>query len=347
MPYKYKILSIDGGGIRGLISAKILAKIEELTGNRISQMFNLIAGTSSGSLLAAGLTKPNPNNPQEPAYTAEQLVDIFRGQDGRDIFYEPFLERLTKVDDIIRPKYSSKGRDEVLTKYFGDTHIEEALTELFVISYDITLRLPVFFTSKPSKEEQSSRSFRKICTGFKMKQATMASSAAPTYFEPYQVPTNHPNTNGFYVLVDGGVFANNPASLAIMEVMIDKKKVGEKIDLDEILVVSVGTGSLTRRFPYEQAKNWGLLGWLEPLLNITLDGSSESVAVQLEQLLPKAQDKPPQYYRFQGFLDKGKGNDNIDVTDLQNIKNLEDLADEIIGVMSKREWDELCQQLLS
>lgn len=345
MGYKSKILSIDGGGIRGLISAKILAKIEELTGKRISKIFDIIAGTSSGSLLAAGLAKPSPNNPEKPAYTAEDLLEIFRGKDGRDIFYEPFPENLTNVDDIIRPKYSSKGRDEVLTKFLGDTQIEEALTELFITSYDITLRLPVFFTSKPSKEEKTSRFFRKICTGFEMKQATMASSAAPTYFEPYRVPTNHPGTDGFYVLVDGGVFANNPASLAIMEIMIDKKKAGETIDFDEILVISVGTGSLTRRFPYEEAKNWGLLGWLEPLLNITLDGSSESVAVQLEQLLPKAQDKPPQYYRFQGFLDKG--NDNIDVTDTENIKHLEDLADQIIRAMSKQEWDDLCKQLLS
>jgi patatin-like phospholipase/acyl hydrolase len=345
MPYKSKILSIDGGGIRGLISAKILAKIEELTGNRISKMFDLIAGTSSGSLLAAGLTKPQSDNSQEPAYTAKQLVDIFRGQDGRDIFYEPLLERLTKVDDIIRPKYSSEGRNNVLTKYLGDTPIKDAVTEVFITSYDITLRLPVFFTSKSNKEEKESRVFRKICTGFSMKQATMASSAAPTYFEPYQVATNHPGTEGFYVLVDGGVFANNPTSLAIMEVIIDKKKTGERIDLEDILVVSVGTGSLTRRYPYDKAKNWGLLGWVEPLLNITLDGSSESVAVQLEQLLPKAQDKPSQYYRFQGFLDKG--DDNIDVTKTENIENLEKLADQIINEKSDEEWKELCQQLLS
>ncbi len=343
MAYKYKVLSIDGGGIRGIIPAKILAEIEKRTEERIFKLFNLIAGTSTGGILASGLTKPAPNDSKEPHYTAEKLIDMYR-KDGKDIFYEPPWERLSKVDDIIRPKYSSDGRDKILIKYLGDTPLQDALTEVFITSYDIELRAPVFFVSKPGKEETYSRVFRKICSGFTMQQASMATSAAPTYFEPYQVPTTHPTEKGLYTLIDGGVFANNPTSLAVMEAIIDQKKAGQKLDLDDILVVSLGTGSLTRRYPYDMAKNWGLLGWVQPLLNITLDGSSESVAVQLEQLLPRAQDKPPQYYRFQAFLNEA--NDDIDATDLENINNLEKLANQIIKERD-RDLDELCTQLTS
>ena len=342
MPYKFKVLSIDGGGIRGIIPAKILAEIERRTKKQIFELFDLIAGTSTGGILALGLTMPKQKNSPEAKYTGEELIKLYR-ENGERIFYEPLQERFTDVDDLVRPKYSSDGRDEVLTKYFGDTPIDQALREVFITSYDIELRAPVFFTSKPGKQVTDSLVFRKICTGFTMKQAAMATSAAPTYFEPYQVPSAHRTERGFYSLVDGGVFANNPASLALMEAIIDSKKAGTPLRLEEILVVSLGTGSLTRRYPYEEAKNWGLLGWVQPLLNITLDGSSESVAVQLEQLLPKAEKQPPQYYRFQQFLNAA--NDNMDDASKENIKKLEQLADLIIAQRTD-DLDEMCKQLL-
>jgi uncharacterized protein len=355
MPFKFKILSIDGGGIRGIIPAKILAEIEERTQKPICELFDLIAGTSTGGILALGLTKPHPkkpkdpNKPKEPHYRAEHLVNLYR-EEGKNIFHEPFIERLMESDDLIRPKYSSKGKDRVLTNYFGDTELNDALTELFITSYDIELRVPVFFTNQPCKKVTDSLVFRKICNGLTMKQAAMATSAAPTYFEPYQIPTAHRTERGFYSLIDGGVFANNPASLALMEAIIDSKKAAEKnteekeLRLEDILVVSLGTGSLTRRYPYEQAKHWGLLGWVQPLLNITLDGSSEAVSVQLEQLLPRADEKPPQYYRFQQFLNSA--NDNIDDASEKNIKNLEALAKLIIEERTD-DLDELCKQLLA
>ena len=342
MPYKFKVLAIDGGGIRGIIPAKILAEIERRTKKRIFELFDLIAGTSTGGILALGLTMPKQKNSPEAKYTGEELIKLYR-ENGERIFYEPFLERIADVDDLVRPKYSSDGRDEVLTKYFGETPIDQALREVFITSYDIELRAPVFFTSKPGKQVIDSLVFRKICTGFTMKQAAMATSAAPAYFEPYQVPSAHRTERGFYSLVDGGVFANNPASLALMEAIIDSKKAGTPLRLEDILVVSLGTGSLTRRYPYDEAKNWGLLGWVQPLLNITLDGSSESVAVQLEQLLPKAEKQPPQYYRFQQFLNAA--NDNMDDASEENIKKLEQLADLIIAQRTD-DLDEMCKQLL-
>lgn len=348
MAFKFKILSIDGGGIRGIVPAKILAEIERRTGKRIASLFNLIAGTSTGGILAAGVTLPKPNT-KEPKYTAEDLIEIYRKRGG-EIFYEPFLEKIMKLDDISRPKYSSDGRNKVLKEYFGDTPLQDAITEVFVTSYDIQLRTPVFFTSQTNKEERTNRYYRKISSGFTMHQAAMATSAAPTYFKPYKVGTSamhETQGRGFYALVDGGVFANNPTSLALMEAIIDSKKPGKTpLRLEDILVVSLGTGSLTRRYEYDKAENWGLVGWVQPLLNITLDGSSESVAVQLEQLLPKAQDKPPQYYRFQALLDEGKGLDDMDNAEPVNIKNLEKLAEEIIAKEDKN-LNELCKLLVT
>lgn len=346
MTYRYKILSIDGGGIRGIIPAIILDEIERRTEKPICQLFNLIAGTSTGGILATALTKPHPNQQDQPQFKAEDLIDMYR-QEGKRIFSESSLAKIIKLDDILKAKYSSKGREEVLTEYLQDTLLKKALTDIFITSYDIELRMPIFFTSN-AKDQKLGDNFRKISDGYTMKQAAMATSAAPTYFKPYKIDTADPTNNGYYALVDGGVFANNPTSLAIMEGLISsarrnrQKPEQQPLTINDILVVSLGTGSLNRPYNYQEAVNWGLIQWVEPMLNITLDGSSESVACQLEQLFPQADGYPQQYYRFQRQLTKA--NDNIDDASPENIEQLVTLAKQIIEQRDS-EIDELCQQL--
>lgn len=347
MGYKRKILSIDGGGIRGIVPAILLAEIEKLTGKKIADLFDLIAGTSTGGILTLGLTKPHPQDPSTPQFNAADLIDFYR-QYGKAIFSEPFLDRLTSLDEYLSPKYSAKHKDKVLDQFLGEVPLRSALKEVLLTSYDIDNRLPVFFTNDPRKEEKHSRSYRKVCNGFTLKQAAMATSAAPTYFEPYRLPiSTHTTHNGAYVLVDGGIFANNPTALAIIEMIctyrIDAESKGLShtgLPIDQILVVSLGTGALTRSYRYEQAKNWGILGWIQPLINITLDGTSEVVALQLEHLLSSTQ-----LYRFQGFLDKGRGNDELDCADDKNIAELEVLAQAILKEQQE-EIEQLCQVLL-
>lgn len=340
MSFKFKILSLDGGGIRGIIPAIILAEIEKRTGKRIFEMFDLISGTSTGGILAVGLTKPHPLHSDRPQYTAQKMIEMYRQEGGR-IFYEPLQERFTKTDDLIRPKYSSEGREEVLEAYLGDTLLGKAIKPVLLTSYDIELRMPILFVSDRSAEKIG-ETFRKIGTGFTMKQAAMATSAAPVFFEPYHLPTIQ-TQGGFYTLVDGGVFAANPTTIAIMEAIIAAKKAGKKLEMDDILVVSLGTGSLTRRYPYDQAKNWGLLGWAEPIVNILMDATSESVASQLEQLLPQAQGYPKQYYRFQAPLTEA--NDDMDDATPENIRKLEELAHQIIAEREP-DLDEMCNELV-
>lgn len=148
---KYKILAIDGGGIRGIIPALILAEIEKRTQKQIFSLFDLITGTSSGGILALGLTKPRLNpTPSDSAliaeYSAEDLVKLF-AEYGAEIFYEPFWEKFFgQIEDIfIQPKYSSQSREEIFTRYFGDAFLATNLTEVFVPSYDIEQRIPIFF----------------------------------------------------------------------------------------------------------------------------------------------------------------------------------------------------------
>jgi patatin-like phospholipase/acyl hydrolase len=345
MSFKYKVLSIDGGGIRGIIPAIILKEIEQRTQKQIWQLFDLIAGTSTGGFLAMILTIPNPENPKTARYDMEEIINMYR-EDGKNIFHEPFLESLTEVDDLLRPKYPSKGREKVAEKYFQDAALKDALTNIFITSYDIQIRLPVFFINNPIFQRHSGASFRKLCTDYKMIEASMATSAAPTFFKPYKLAMRgcDNNINEDYALVDGAMFANNPTALAIVEAIIYTQNHVEKIGIEDILVTSLGTGSLTRKFPYEQAVNWGKLQWLQPLINIFLDGASEVANYQLKQLLPDAQNSNKQYYRFQKELTEA--NDDLDNTTEENIELLEKTAHTIIREQSS-EIDKLCEQLLA
>jgi uncharacterized protein len=340
--FKKKILSIDGGGIRGILPAMILNYIEEQTKQRISTMFDLIAGTSTGGILALGLNKVNSDSSinSEPEYTARELVDFYV-ENGKTIFNEYIP---TAVDDLLQPKFNPKGREEVLTRIFGKTSIERSLKQVFITSYDIELRIPVFFTSNPDLEDTNNLDCRKVCKGFTMAQAAMATSAAPTFFPPYKLDTVHRTSEGYYALVDGGIFANNPTALAMMEAEIAyQKQTGESLHRSEILVVSLGTGSLTQRYRYKEVKDWGQLKWVIPLLSMVLDSQSESVAYQLEQtMITRGEHK--NYYRFQVPLSSENDRDRIDNVSSVNLDYLKTLGKTLIE-QRRKELDELCEAL--
>ena len=347
---KYKILSIDGGGIRGIIPALLLSEIERRTQKPIFSLFDLITGTSSGGILALGLTKPRlspdgSDNLPVAEYTAEDLLQLFI-EYGVEIFYEPLFERLLgPLEDIfLQPKYPSESKEEIFRQYFGNALIENNLKEVFVTSYDIEQRIPIFFTNKLEKQQIESKNFQKLCGGFSLLDAALATSATPTYFAPHRIVNPH-NSGIAYTLIDGGVFANNPAHLAILEAQINSKRKAQKVlNTEDILIVSLGTGSLTSVYPYKEVKNWGLLQWGRPLLNIMFDGSSEVVAGELEQLFePSAQEAQSFYYRFQTLLDSEL--EEIDNTKLQNTRQLQAIAHRLISNKSQQ-IDELCSLLL-
>ncbi|KYC42754.1 patatin [Scytonema hofmannii PCC 7110] len=346
---KYKILTIDGGGIRGIIPALILAEIEKRTQKQIFSLFDLIAGTSTGGVLALGLTKPRLN--LEPfdttpiaQYTAEDLVKLFV-EYGPEMFYEPAWEKiLGPIEDVfIQPKYAADSREEIFREYFGDAPLEGNLKEVFVTSYDIEQRIPILFTNKVEKQQIESKRFRKLSVGFTLKDAAMATTAIPTYFPPYRVASSH-NANGFYTLVDGGLIANNPTYLAIMEARISRQNT-QPVNLDDLLIVSLGTGSLTSVYTYNEVKHWGQLQWGQPLLNIVFDGGSEVVAGELERWFEASQKElNGSYYRFQTFLTGDL--ELVDNVKLENIRQLQASAHQLIAAQSQQ-IDELCNILLS
>ncbi|ABA21243.1 Patatin [Trichormus variabilis ATCC 29413] len=345
---RYKILSIDGGGIRGIIPALLLAEIERRTQEPIFSLFDLIAGTSSGGILALGLTKPRLNSSEElplAEYTAEDLVQLFL-EYGVEIFYEPLFERLLgPLEDIfLQPKYPSTSKEEILRQYLGKTPLVNNLKEVFVTSYDIEQRIPVFFTNQLEKQQIESKNSHNLCGNVSLLDAALATSATPTYFAPHRIVSPE-NSAIAYTLIDGGVFANNPAHLAILEAQISSKRKAQTVlNQEDILVVSLGTGSPTSAYPYKEVKNWGLLQWGRPLLNIVFDGGSGVVSGELEQLFePSDKEAKSFYYRFQTLLDAEL--EAIDNTKLQNTRQLQAIAHKLISEKSQQ-IDELCELLL-
>lgn len=314
----FKILSIDGGGIRGVIPALVLTEIEKRTKTPISKLFDLIAGTSTGGIIALGLTKPNEQG--EPEYEAEQIVDLY-AEHGKRIFSRSIWHRVRAVGSLLEEKYPAEDVEEVLDEYFGETRLQDALTNVLVTAYEIERRSPWFFRS--SRAASNPGEF-----DFPMKKVARATSAAPTYFEPLKLEVE--GAVDYWALVDGGVFANNPTVCGLVEAKVEHKR-------DDVLVVSLGTGELTRRIAYDEAKEWGLVGWARPILDVVFDGVSDTVDFQAQQLCGVGR-----YYRLQATLDIG--NDDLDDASATNIHALRLLAQRVIEDR-RDELEELCAVL--
>ena len=323
MPQIIKVLSIDGGGIRGIIPALLLTEIEKRTGRYTADLFDLVAGTSTGGILALALTKPDGGG--KPAYRAEELVSLYANE-GRQIFSRTVWHRIRAVGNLLEERYPADGLEGVLEKYFGDTRLSQALKEVVITSYQIERRIPWFFKSRNAKRFPD--------YDYPMKVVARATSAAPTYFEPLKYPADNPVQ--YNAWIDGGVFANNPSLCAFAEA----KKVFP--EAQDYLVVSLGTGELTRMISYDDAKNWGVAGWAVPILSVVFHGASVTVDYQMKQILPP-DGSVPRYYRFEVRLDKG--NDDMDDASNTNLHALVSLAEELIA-SQQQDLDSLCHQLV-
>jgi len=309
-----RVLSIDGGGIRGLIPALVLAEIESKTGKAIADCFDLIAGTSTGGILALGFSKDNGSG--IPQYSARDLAKIYQLR-GKEIFSRSLWQGVSSVGGLADELYTHEGLEKILDEYFDDDPLGSGLTRTLITSYDIQNREPLFL-----------KSWREEHRSVQMKHAARATSAAPTYFEPALIPIG----GATKALVDGGVFINSPAVSAFAEVM---KIFPEEKDF---FVVSLGTGELIRPISYAEAKDWGKVGWLVPLLNCMFDGVSDAANYQMKMFLD---DK---YIRLQTNL--SIASDDLDNATKGNIENLKAEARKLKRT-HKAEIEAICSNLVN
>ena len=278
-----KVLAIDGGGIRGLIPALVLAEIERRTERRIAELVDMIAGTSTGGILACALGKPDP-------LPAAEIASLYV-EEGPKIFDRSLLKQITSLGGYLDERYSDRGLVRALERYLGDTPMTAATLPLLLTAYDTEARAIHLLRSEGEH------------SGASMVEAAHATSAAPTYFEPVR--------SGGATLIDGGVFATNPALVAYAEVR-------GKLDL----LLSLGTGEHTRPLPYEKVKDWGQLEWARPVIDVVFDGGQDAVDMQLRALLPDG------YVRLQTQLEKAS--DDLDDASSDNLERLREEAETLI-----------------
>ena len=331
-----RILSVDGGGIRGILPARLLEEIERQTGKPLRDLFHLIAGTSTGGILACGLATGMP---------AKALGDLYANRGG-EIFARSMWQRISNPAQLTGPKYEATTLEEILLTVLGNTRLSDIThTELLVPTYVIQLpepedqngvistRTPMFFKTWKARGVQLADNETKDEFNFALRDVARATSAAPTYFPPAQVK----NVSGqAFGVVDGGVFANNPALCALVAAY--RLYPGARYTL-----VSMGTGSLERDIPYNEAKDWGDLQWLHPILSILMDGNADTVSYQCDQMLAD------RHWRFEITLgrdpsDPAAVNEDFDDASPDNVARLERLAEELIERNAER-LNELCKSL--
>ncbi|MGB7892408.1 MAG: patatin-like phospholipase family protein, partial [Microcoleus sp.] len=204
-----RILSIDGGGIRGIIPAQILvsveSKLQQKSGNpdaRIADYFDLIAGTSAGGILTCIYLCPDAENPSRPLWAAQDAVN-FSIKSGRDVFQTSFWQKVRSLDGLRDEKYPSDPLEKLFWENFRDYKLSELLKPCLISSYDIERRKAHFFDQIDAKKCPAEDYF--------IRDIARATTAAPSYFEVTKI---YSFSNECYALIDGGVFANNPALCA-------------------------------------------------------------------------------------------------------------------------------------
>jgi predicted patatin/cPLA2 family phospholipase len=317
-----RILSIDGGGIRGIIPAQILValekKLQELTEDpsaRIADYFDLLAGTSTGGILTCFYLCPDPARRGRARYPAQRAVDLYT-QRGDEIFHRPFRHRLLSGGGLVDEKYPADGLEDALLEYLGDLRLRELLKPCLITSYDIK--------GDPAKKGHRARFFTQHDAGkgapdFRVRDVARATSAAPTFFEPARIEDHE---GRLYPLIDGGVFANNPALCAYSEA---RAKLKGSPTASQMVILSLGTGAPRRSYMYSEAKDWGPVGWVVPLIDIMMSGVSQTVDYQLRQIYD-AVGRPDQYLRIQPVIPNNAS--EMDDVSPENLERLVEIGTE-------------------
>lgn len=256
---KFKILSLDGGGIRGIYTAHLLKRIQEELKINLREYFDLIGGTSTGAILAASIAID---------YPIEEVIKLYKTK-GKYIFNNKTkkIPLLKLLSGLICSKYGNNNLDEELFNIFKDITFERLYNEkkvnLLLFSTDIINGIPFVFKTPYNKKFVRDR---KIL----LKDAILASTAAPYYFKPYELEIN----GSKYLLADGGLWCNNPSICLIAEA----KKYFNK-SLDEIKVLSIGTIDSKNYFSFENKllrKLGGLIFWNKKIVDIPLSLQSHN-----------------------------------------------------------------------
>ena len=256
----YRILSFDGGGIRGLVTLAILKRLETQIPTLV-QRADLLAGTSTGGIIALGLAAGK---------SVDELISLYR-DNGKDIFDDSWWDDIRDIGGVTGADYDQKNLEKILKRIFKDTRLKDLQKRVLIPSFDLDNEAkdsgkrtwhPKFFHNFPGEDTDGDEIVVDVA---------LETSAAPTYF---------PSHNGF---IDGGVVANNPSLAAVAQTQ-DTRNTDPAPALADIHLVSLGTGT---NLSYIKGRelDWGLAQWAKPLVNLLLDASMGIADFQCRHIL--------------------------------------------------------------
>lgn len=240
-------LSLDGGGVRGIITAVILERIEKATGLKIGEIFDVVSGTSTGGILAAGLTVPDPKDPTKPRFSAGDIRKKYEGTLCKQIFAKPSWWWRVKTSDgmIGGPKFDGIAKTKVFQEVFGKVRMSQAVTEnLIITADDITKERLVVFQKHDNDFDDKDHLVSEVID---------TSSDAPTYFPPKAWKDKE---GEIHMFADGGTVRNNVAEIAVQKTL---KEIGED---GEVFWLRVGTGQGPSPKIGPESAKWGALQWV-------------------------------------------------------------------------------------
>jgi patatin-like phospholipase/acyl hydrolase len=256
---RYRVVSIDGGGLRGLVPAIILQRIIATPGlENFLDTIDLIAGTSTGGLLALGIA-----DRMDPSVIRDLYIDK-----GPKIFADSWFDNLIHLGKILGADYDTRNLRRELERLFGDKTLGDLSKRVLITSFDLDngdkndrkWKPKLFHNFEGPKNDRASR----------VVDVGLYTSAAPTYF---------PSVDGY---IDGGVYANNPAMCALAQTQ--DTRYDPTPALDEVRLLSLGTG-LNRKYIEGKTKDWGYVQWVKPLISIMLEGTAGIADYECRQML--------------------------------------------------------------
>lgn len=259
-----KILSIDGGGIKGLFSAAFLAGLEERFNKQVGDCFDLIAGTSTGGILALALAARIP---------AKQIVDFYK-EWGPKIFIPKF-----RGFRFIKRARFSKYDDENLKSAVRGVFEKRKMKDIYAAKNPVALCIPSInaLTGDPCvfKTQHNTKLGRD--NEYYLWEVAMATSAAPTYFPLARINIHGSSASNLFV--DGGLWANNPSEVALTEALTYLKAKLEDIDL-----YSLGNIRSNTTFNSDTVTQKGIMLWREKVVNLTLETQAVAIHNQMRLL---------------------------------------------------------------
>ncbi|KAF7046315.1 hypothetical protein CFC21_055348 [Triticum aestivum] len=331
------VLSIDGGGVRGIIPGTILAfleeKLQEFDGPdaRISDYFDVMAGTSTGGLVTAMLTAPNADG--RPLFAAKD-INHFYMEHCPNIFPPVSKGPFGLFKSMTGPKYDGEHLRSVIKEMLGDTRVDQTLSNIVIPTFDIKLLQPTIFSTYDAMKDVSKNALLSdVCIG---------TSAAPTYLPGHHFETKDEDGKPrAFNLIDGGVASNNPTLLAMTDVS-KQILMGnpdffpiKPADYGKFMILSLGTGAakIEEKFDVAQCSKWGVLGWLynrgaTPIIDSFSQASTDLVDIHASVLF-QALHCEKRYLRIH---DDGLNGEtaSVDVSTPENLNRLVDIGKSLL-----------------